>query len=124
LVGFQITDKPVQDFPVCFSGIAGKMRSQLAHWICAFPKDLHYEGKSASKGKRLIILHAIMPNGPLCERGDPATNVPYDDLIWNGNVPHPKDFEKREDNKQNTFELLWVSSSSEGDYHDNMNSEM
>jgi hypothetical protein len=80
-------------------------------------------GKSASKGKRLIILHAITPNGPLCER-DPVTNVPYDDLIWNGDVPHPKDFEKQEDNEQNTCELLWVSSSSKGDYHDNMNSEM
>jgi hypothetical protein len=80
-------------------------------------------GKSASKGKRLIILHAITPDGPLCER-DPVTNVPYDDLNWKGDVPHPKDFEKRDDNELLTCELLWVSSSSTGDYHDNMNSEM
>jgi hypothetical protein len=60
-------------------------------------------GKSASQGKRLIILHAaITPNGPLCESDPARTNVPYNALIWNGNMPHPKKIEKREDNEQNT----------------------
>ncbi len=89
----------------------------------SYYKDKELMGKSTSKGKRLIIMHAITPDGPLCEM-DPVTNIPYDDLIWSGDVPHPKAFEKREENEQLTCELLWVSSSSTGDYHDNMNSEM
>jgi hypothetical protein len=80
-------------------------------------------GKSASEGKRLVIPHAMTPNGPLCER-DPVTKVPQDDLIWKGDVPHPKAFHKRTGDEQSTCELLWVSSSSTGDCHDNMNSEM
>jgi hypothetical protein len=80
-------------------------------------------GRSTSKGNLLIILHAITPDAPLCMR-DPITDVPYDDLEWTGDTPHPKPFEKREADEPLTCELLWVSSSSTGDYHDNMNSEM
>jgi transposase len=89
----------------------------------SYYRSTGFMGKSASKGKRLIILHAITPDGPLCERNE-VTNVPYDDLQWNGDMPHPKDFEKRDQNEQQTCELLWISSSSKGDYHDNMNSDM
>jgi hypothetical protein len=79
--------------------------------------------KSGSKGERLVILHAVTPDGPLCEM-DPVTNVPHDDLIWTGNVPHPKAFEKRNGDKKCACKLLWVSSSSTGDHHDIMNSDM
>ena len=65
-------------------------------------------GKSASKGKRLIILYTITPNGPLCEQ-DPMTDVPYNDLIWKGDIPHPKEFDKREDSTNN-----WLPASSFG----------
>ena len=59
-------------------------------------------GKSAGKGKRLIIVHAITPNGPLCER-DPVTNIPYNNLICiKGDVWHPKGFEKCDDNAKTT----------------------
>jgi hypothetical protein len=55
---------------------------------------------------------------------DPVTNVRHDDLIWTGDVPHARAFEKRDNDEQRTCELLWVSSSSTGDCHDNMNSDM
>jgi hypothetical protein len=56
-------------------------------------------GKSTGKGKRLIVSHAVTPDGPVCER-DPVTNVWHDNLMWKGNMPHPKEFEKREANLQ------------------------
>ena len=68
-------------------------------------------------GKRLIILHAITPDGPLVERDD--TGYPIDDLQWSGDTPHPK-----QQQGKLTCETLWVSNSSTGDYHNNMNSEM
>jgi hypothetical protein len=52
--------------------------------------------RSSSEGKRLIMLDAMTPNGPLCER-DPVTRVPCNDLIWKGDVLHPKAFEKRDE---------------------------
>jgi len=73
--------------------------------------------KKSGKGPRLIILHAITEHGPLCEYED---DKPIDDLAWTGNTPHP---ELRADGKR-TAECLWMSTSSSGDYHDNMNSEM
>ena len=67
----------------------------------------------------MIILHAITREGPLGERAR---------LKWSGDTPHPK--ENRENVAQGgepfvddmSAELLWVSSSNSGDYHDNMNS--
>jgi hypothetical protein len=73
--------------------------------------------KKRGKGPRLIILHAISAQGPVCEYEE---GLPIDDLIWNGNTPHPT---LREDGSR-TAECLWLSSSATGDYHDNMNSEM
>jgi transposase/ribosomal protein L30E len=73
--------------------------------------------KSASKGRRLIILHAISDKGPLCERVD---GIPVDDLDWKGDTPHPG---IREDGKV-TCETLWLANSKAGDYHDNMTSDM
>ncbi len=71
--------------------------------------DRHVE-RSSSKGKRVIILHAITNDGPL---GGEDTA-----MTWNGDTPHPGIGE------QTTAECLWVSASSSGDYHDNMNSKM
>jgi hypothetical protein len=62
-------------------------------------------GKSTGKGKRLIVSHAVTPDGPVCER-DPVTNVWHDNLMWKGNMPHPKEFEKREANELFTCKLL------------------
>jgi len=72
--------------------------------------------KSSGKGRRLIILHAITEDGPLCEYID---LMPVDDLKWNGDTPHPT---PREDGKR-TAECLWLAQSSSGDYHDNMTSD-
>jgi hypothetical protein len=44
--------------------------------------------KSSSKGTRLVMIHAITPFGPLCERDD--NNQPIDDLEWRGDTCHPK----------------------------------
>ena len=73
--------------------------------------------RSASKGRRLIILHAISDKGPLCER---VEGIPVDDLYWKGDTPHPG---ARDDGKV-TCETLWLADSKAGDYHDNMTSEM
>ena len=73
--------------------------------------------RSASKGERLVILHAITKFGPLCEKVD---DIPIDDLIWKGDTCHPT---ARVDGKT-TAELIWKASSASGDYHDNMNSDM
>lgn len=72
--------------PVC----ADKLHLHNDHlpgMSCLTNEDLM--GKSASKGKGLIILHAVAPNRPLCEQ-DPVTNVPHDNLIWKGGASHPK----------------------------------
>ena len=66
--------------------------------------------RSSSKGKRVIILHAITNDGPL---GAIDTN-----MEWKGDTPHPSE------GPQSTCECLWVSASNSGDYHDNMNSNM
>jgi hypothetical protein len=64
---------------------------------------------SNSKGRRLVILHAITENGPLAELDEQG--VPVDDLDWNGDTPHPVE---RPDGKL-TCETLWMASSSKGD---------
>jgi hypothetical protein len=73
---------------------------------------------SDSKGRRLVVLHAIAENDPLAELDEEG--VPVDDLNWNGDTPHPGN---RPDGKL-TCEALWMASSSKGDCHDNMNGEM
>ena len=73
--------------------------------------------RKTGKGRRLIILHAITPDGPLCERDD--NGYPVDDLVWKKDTPHPN----TASNKL-TCETLWMSNSHTGDYHDNMNSDM
>jgi hypothetical protein len=65
----------------------------------------------------IIMMHAITPFGPLCEKID---GIPVDDLIWNGDTPRPT---IQSDNLL-SCETLWKAESRSGDYHDNMNSEM
>ena len=65
----------------------------------------------------MIILHAITPFGPLCERDEKG--IPVSDLVWNGDTPHA-----RNTNNKLTCELMWKATSASGDYHSNMNSEM
>jgi hypothetical protein len=83
-----------------------------------FPEANSTINRTASKGERLILLHAITTEGPLCQRD--ANNKPVDDLLWDGQTPHP-------DTGRGgllTCETIWKATSSKGDYHDNMCSEM
>ena len=75
--------------------------------------------RESGKGRRLIILHAITKYGPLGERSE---------ISWRHNrrnTDTPHEVKKVADGPDDrSAELLWVSSSSTGDYHNNMNSEM
>ena len=75
--------------------------------------------KGAGKGTRLIILHAITEDGPLCDLD--VDGQPVDNLKWSGDTPHP---DGDIPGGLTTAECLWISSSSTGDYHDNMNGVM
>ena len=75
--------------------------------------------KSAGKGTRLIMLHAITEDGPLCDLQ--LDGQAFDNLRWSGDTPHP---DGDLPDGLTTSECLWLSNSSTGDYHDNMNGEM
>ena len=82
-------------------------------------KDQRENGvdQKKSKGRRLIILHTITPEGPLCERDNDG--YPVSNLTWKRDTPHPdKNCGKL------TCETLWLAESHKGDYHDNMNSDI
>ena len=78
--------------------------------------------KSCSRGRRLIFLHAITKDGPLCEV-DPATGRPVDNIKWNKDTPHADDVEIT-DEVLLTAENIWLATSTTGDYHDNMRSDI
>jgi hypothetical protein len=73
----------------------------------------------AGKERRLLILHAITEDGPLCKLD--ADKRPVANLQWSGDTPHPP---KELVNGSLTCETLWLAASKTGDYHDNMNNEM
>ena len=76
--------------------------------------------RSASKGRRLIILHAITVDGPLADT-DPVTNKPaVGQLKWSGQTPYPE----LRDDKLLTTETIWPADTHTGDYHDNMRSDI
>ena len=75
--------------------------------------------RKTSKGDRLIIMHAITHEKPLASLD--ANGRPIEITEWNQDTPHP---ESRDDEDLFTCETLWKASSSTGDYHDNMNSDM
>ena len=94
---------------------------------------------TSSKGRRLIMMHAIMRDRPLCERD--AKGRPVDDLRSTSsdcpnaketNTPYPltpghplsPNMSDPSPNALRTCETLWVTNSETGDYHDNMNSKM
>lgn len=75
----------------------------------SFLGDKSEFNRSASRGDRLIILHAISPDGPLCER---VNDIPVCDLKWTKDTPNSED---REDGLL-SCELIWKASSKSGDY--------
>jgi hypothetical protein len=77
--------------------------------------------RSKGKGRRLIILHAIITeNVPLCKLNENGRSI--DNLEWNKDTLHPlKDLV---DGSLTCETLLWMATSKSGNYHDNMNSEM
>ena len=89
-------------------------------WV---PKDNHIN-KSASKGKRLIIIHAISVDGPLTEVDQ--NGKPIDDLEWKGKAKDTCSSKSRQPNDASPIncETLWIAQQKTGDYHDNMTSEL
>ena len=91
-------------------------------WI-SMNKDGDVIDRGTSRGRRLVMLHAITRDGPLVTN-DAAGN-PIETLQWKAkatdkketDTPHPID---GEDGKALTAELLWVAQSHSGDYHDNV----
>ena len=78
------------------------------------------ENRKSSKGLRLIIIHAITPDGPLTTYNNDGT--PVDDIEWPGrtkDTPH-----SIHDKNKLTCECLWVAQSHTGNYHNNANSEI
>ena len=99
----------------------------LNSWLSKDP-DGNIIDRTTSKGRRLIILHAITKDGPLITND--SEGIPIETLSWKPpdssanaketDTPHPID----DDGEALTAELLWVAQSHTGDYHDNMNSDM
>ena len=89
-----------------------------------FYKEDQRANRSNSKGRRLVILHAITRDGPLCsinKTGHPVDTCEWGETGKETDTPHtteppPPDLL--------TAELLWVAHSYCGDYHNNMNPEL
>jgi transposase len=82
------------------------------------PKDDKAIERKTGKGRRLIILHAITTDGPLCATKE--NGKPIDDLLWKADTCHPTP----RANRKLSCETLWIAQSHTGDYHDNINSDM
>ena len=90
-------------------------------WISK-DKEGNIVDRVTSKGRRLIMLHAITKDGPLVTRDD--NGDPIETLRWKASenarvetdTPHPID----ENGEALTAKLLWVAQSHSGDYHDNV----
>jgi hypothetical protein len=82
------------------------------------PKDNKAIERKTGKGRRLIILHAITTDGPVCVTEE--NRRPIDDLVWKGDTCLPT---PRADGKL-SYETLWIAQSHTGGYHDNMNNNM
>lgn len=89
--------------------------------------------RKTSKGKRLIILHAITKDGPLYVANADGSAPQGQDWFnrkrgggkskKEGDTPHAIEASDPA-GVPLTCELLWKAGSNTGDYHDNMNSEM
>ena len=96
------------------------VHNTLSHEYSYVAEGEEHIERTGSKGKRLVILHSITMDGPVCERDENGMPVSAD-LTWKkGDTPHPT---SRDDGKL-TCETLWLAQSSTGDYRDNMNSEI
>ena len=83
------------------------------------PEKENHINRSVSKGRRLVILHAITDKGPLTERD--SDGKPVSDLVWKNDNCSSQTKKANEPGKINC-ETLWVAQCRTGDYHDNMNS--
>lgn len=127
--------KAIRDFLIDFDKIVKDMESGTSDYVFAWMDKSYVHNthsheysyvaqggehieRTGSKGKRLVILHSITMDGPVCERDE--NGMPMSDLTWKGDTPHPTPCA---DGKL-TCETLWLAQSSAGDYHDNMNSEI
>lgn len=86
-------------------------------WV---PQKENHINKSASKGRRLVIVHAISQFGPLTEKDE--NGKPVCDLEWKKDSCASKDRDPDDPSPINC-ETLWVAQNKTGDYHDNMNSK-
>ena len=75
--------------------------------------------KSSSKGSRIIILHAITHKQPLAQK---RNGIPIESVYFKDGSDTPR-FLNDPDGLL-TVECMWKSTTSTGDYYDNMNSEM
>ena len=80
-------------------------------WIKVGIKDGQYVNRSSSRGKRLIILHAITDDGPVVTRDE--NGMPIADFVFGSGAS--KDIAKTP-TEGLTCELLWTASQHTGDY--------
>ena len=80
--------------------------------------------KSASKGKRLIIIYVITKYGPLTETDN--NGKPIDNIVWKGASKDNCSSKDRQPNDTSVIncETLWIAQQKSGDYHDDMTSDL
>ena len=76
----------------------------------------------------MIFIHAITKDDPLCDF-DVIKERPIEDIKWKGDTPHVNSIGIKNINKSTapipmTSELIRLSYSHTGYYHDNMNGKM
>lgn len=82
--------------------------------------DTNFDEK-IGKGRRLIIIHAITKFGPLIDR---VNNIPVEHLKWGEKRPSDSCISEMIKEKKTNYKNLWILSSSRGDFHNMMNSNM
>ena len=86
------------------------------------------KNSSTSRFRCLISIHAITKYGPLCDF-DVIKGRPIEKIKCKGDTPHIDSPDIKTINEADsplplTSELIWISGSHTGDYHDNMNDNM
>ena len=76
----------------------------------------------------MIFVHDITKDGPLCNF-DMIKGRPIDEIKCKGDTPHVDSLDIKTINEAAatlplTYEIIWISDSHTGDYHDNMNGKM
>ena len=95
-------------------------------WYLSTGKPI--QNKSTSRGWSLIYVHDITKDGPLCDF-DVIKGRHIDEMKWKGNTPHADSMDIKTINEAAaplplTSELIWLSDSHTGDYHDNTNGKI